>query len=514
MNHLIKAMAPLKGFPSEKILKDLKPARGMVITTSIHVPPGDRTVLQQMEEGSCTDPKAWKGGKVLVDASPIIARIAEEMGYDPKLLAEGEGETGLPNHSWHPYADGDACPLLVRWEAGEARLILCVGLPMFGGRIVFEPTREAYLVLLGNKAALDVMQRVGLALEGLADGLKPCEAEVSVGNTLRKVKMEECGHTFDFQCRIAVDGRVGPNAVRRADYLELMHSVGLWLDDLTKPRTRHIFQEMDLEAEPGRARPVDGMEISHLQDRKLRFGYDPEQPLSAEIRDLIHRQSVIDAQSMMSFILGKSVMPEREELLSDGFPGEADPVMDLELEERALRHRRLCEEADGFPQRQDFSRLHVRPLHKMFKDQLPSLGREFRRLPKHVLRGTGPDLSMKGGHLASSWDLLDLLFAQLAELPKHFPAKPQARGGLALTAKIVAPTIADQYRDHSAANHLIVPITNPFYGMHKGLPVRIDKSLTVWRLNDTEALAADFFYAPETQDLHVANLYRVKVPKG
>ena len=93
MNHLIKAMAPLKGFPSEKILKDLKPARGMVITTSIHVPPGDRTVLQQMEEGSCTDPKAWKGGKDLVDASPIIARIAEEMGYDPKLLAEGEGET-------------------------------------------------------------------------------------------------------------------------------------------------------------------------------------------------------------------------------------------------------------------------------------------------------------------------------------------------------------------------------------------------------------------------------------
>ena len=31
---------------------------------------------------------------------------------------------------------------------------------------------------------------------------------------------------------------------------------------------------------------------------------------------------------------------------------------------------------------------------------------------------------------------------------------------------------------------------------------------------DTEALAADFFYAPETKDLHIANLYRVKVPKS
>jgi len=50
--------------------------------------------------------------------------------------------------------------------------------------------------------------------------------------------------------------------------------------------------------------------------------------------------------------------------------------------------------------------------------------------------------------------------------------------------------------------------------MHKGLPVRIDRSLTVWRSNDEMALAADFFYAPETRDLHIANLYRVDVPKN
>jgi hypothetical protein len=512
MTHLIKATAPLKGFPTEKTLKDLNPTRGMVITTSFNVPPGDRSVLIEMESGSIDDPKLWKGGKVLVDAAPIFGRIAEEMGYDPKLLADGEGETGVAGHSWNTYADADACPLLVRWEAGDARLLLCVGLPMFTGRIVFQPTREAYVILLGNKAAGDIMKRVGVALEGLADGLKPCDAEVAVGNTLRKVKMEECGHYFEYQCRISVDALKGPNAVRRADYLELMHSAGLWLDDLTKPRPTHIFNIMDLESVTGNIRPVDGMAISHLHDRKLRFSYDPEQPLSTEVRDLIHRQSVEDAQTMMNWVLQKSVMPVREEKLGDGYP--PAPEVDLELEERRLRHEGLCDEADGRQGRQRLSRMHVQTMAAMFKDQLPTLGAEFRHLPGHVLRGTGPALAMKGGHLAKSWDLLDLLFAQFAELPKLYPAKNAGRGGRSLSATVVAPVVADQYRNQAAANHRFVPITNPFYGMHKGLPVRIDRSLTVWRSNDEMALAADFFYAPETRDLHVANLYRVNVPKA
>jgi hypothetical protein len=513
MTHL-KNTYGLKAIPSEKILKDLKPVRGMVITTTIDVPPGDRSVLIEMEAGSLHDPKLWKGGKVLVDALPIIERIAAEMGYDPKLLVGGEGETGVAGHSWTNYADDGECPLLVRWEAGDARLLLCVGLPMFTGRVVFQPTREAYLTILGDKAAGDIMKRVGLALEGLADGLKPCEAEVAVGNTLRKVKMEECGHYFEFQCRISVDARKGPNAVRRADYLELMHSAGLWLDDLSKPRDRHVFSLMNMMGVEEDIRPVDGMQVCQLHDNKLRFTYAPEQPLSAEVRDLIHRQSVKDTQAMMNWILSKSVLPAREEESPEGFPRIPSPEFDYELEERRMRHEALCDEADGKPGRQNYRRMHVLTFQQMFKEQLPTLGTEFRHLPGHVLRGTGPQVAMKGGDLSKTWDLLDFLFAQLAELPNLFPAKGSGRGGLTLKAKVVAPIVSEQYRDKSVVNHRIVPITNPFYGMHKGLPVRIDKSLTIWRECDTEALAADFFYAPETKDLHVANLYRVKVPKG
>lgn len=513
MTTLIQATAPLKGFPTEKTLKDLQPTRGMVITTSIDVPPEDRSVLLEMEIGSDADPKAWQGGKVLVDPAPIFGRIATEMGYDLKLLAAGEGETGVDGHSWYNYADGDNCPILVRWEAGDARLLLCVGLPMLPGRLVLQPTREAYVILLGNAAAADLMKRVGLALEGLADGQKPCEADVAVGDTLRKVKLEECGHYFEYQCRLAVDSSKGPNAVRRADYLELMHSVGLWLDELARPRREHVFTLMDLEAEPELAKPADAMAISHLHDPRLSFEYTAEQPLSPEVRDLLHRQSVVDAQAMMGFILRRSVEPANEELLNDGFAS-TTPSIDIELKERLRRLESLCAEADGHPGRPDFSQPHVRSFRQMFKDHLPSLGQAFRELPAHVLRGTGADLTMRGGHLNTSWDLLDFLFAQFADLPRQLPAKRQARKALGLSAKVVMPSIGEQYRDRSLSRHRIVPLTNPFYGTHKGLPVRIDKSLTVWRADDEEALAADFFYAPETRDLHIANLYRVEVPKG
>jgi hypothetical protein len=48
--------------------------------------------------------------------------------------------------------------------------------------------------------------------------------------------------------------------------------------------------------------------------------------------------------------------------------------------------------------------------------------------------------------------------------------------------------------------------------MHRGLPVRVDKRVLVWRMNDTEALTADYFRHPSTGDVHFARLYRVPTP--
>ncbi|NBX35557.1 hypothetical protein EBR16_09415, partial [bacterium] len=174
MTHLIKATAPLKGFPTEKTLKDLNPTRGMVITTSINVPPGDRSVLIEMESGSIDDPKLWKGGKVLVDAAPIFGRIAEEMGYDPDLVAAGEGETGVPGHSWTSYCDETWLPMLVRWQAGEAQLILTF-VETHGRDILPDLT----LGILGDEAALPILRRLAVALTPFHIG-RPSSSEGQV----------------------------------------------------------------------------------------------------------------------------------------------------------------------------------------------------------------------------------------------------------------------------------------------------------------------------------------------
>jgi hypothetical protein len=42
--------------------------------------------------------------------------------------------------------------------------------------------------------------------------------------------------------------------------------------------------------------------------------------------------------------------------------------------------------------------------------------------------------------------------------------------------------------------------------------VRVDKRVLVWRSNDREALAADYFRHPTTGDVNFARLYRVPVP--
>jgi hypothetical protein len=131
-----------------------------------------------------------------------------------------------------------------------------------------------------------------------------------------------------------------------------------------------------------------------------------------------------------------------------------------------------------------------------------------------VLQGTGPDLKMSGGDVTTSWDLLDLMQEALCRIPKEYPASRARQSEIKLTAAIEVPAMAEQYRDTAPVGRKYVSLTNPFYAVHRGLPVRVDRSVAVWRAGDAEALAADFFYAPESKELHVANLYRVKVPKN
>jgi len=196
--------------------------------------------------------------------------------------------------------------------------------------------------------------------------------------------------------------------------------------------------------------------------------------------------------------------------VTDAADDDGTPTVDLELAERqahlALIVHEFTEElrSENGPSR----------IFHAFANRQPTIGRGFKRCPANVLRGTGPDLKMKGGHVTHSSDLLELLVDALCTLPEQYPGKGRYRAKVKVGGFIEAPVIADGYRDSKPSQTQFTDITNPFYASHHGVPVRVDKSVAVWRRGcDEEALAADFFYAPETKDLHVANLYRVKIPK-
>jgi hypothetical protein len=49
-------------------------------------------------------------------------------------------------------------------------------------------------------------------------------------------------------------------------------------------------------------------------------------------------------------------------------------------------------------------------------------------------------------------------------------------------------------------------IANPYTAIYRGLPIRDDKRVLVWRSNDNEALVVDYFRQPTTGDIHFARL--------
>ena len=79
MTHL-KNTYGLKAIPTEKILKEFHPARGMRFSGPIDLTPEDLTVLRQSEMNRFYDRKAWLGTRLVPDVVPVFRLIADKMG--------------------------------------------------------------------------------------------------------------------------------------------------------------------------------------------------------------------------------------------------------------------------------------------------------------------------------------------------------------------------------------------------------------------------------------------------
>jgi hypothetical protein len=493
----------LKAIPSEKILKEFHPARGMRFAGPIDLTPEDLTVLHMSKMGQYFDRKSWLGTRLVPDVVPVFRLIAEQMGYDLDALLEGKGETGKPDHSWTVYADEGKAPMLIRWTIGDAQLLLGI---VVGPRPRMHP--ELNVLLLADRKAFGYLETIGDALRQLEQAsVAPTATDVPEGNLLKRVlHLEDSGTDFSVRCVMFVDPTQPLSVGRAADLAALQNSAQIIIEEAGDPRGFAFGLKLG------------EMKVANRKARWNTMYYAADEGIAREFLMILHGWSVEDVQEDLQAVFAPYLQEQRhieEGTAPEDQRQEITPTIDLELAERRARLELITRELTDDSLNMYGRGVLYGHVQDTFRGNLPTVGTAFSHCPESVLRGTGPDLKMSGGDVTHSADLLHLLANTLCDAPKQYPSRRRHVGKVKVGGVMEAPAIANGYKDSTPAGSKFTEITNPFYASHRGLPVRVDKSVAVWRAGyDTEALAADFFYAPETRDLHVANLYRVKVPKG
>jgi hypothetical protein len=483
----------LQAFPTEKILKEFKPSRGFVAKGLLELSPEQEELLRITKRNRKDDELGWQEPAVLPDVRPLFDAIAERMGYDSALLAEGKGETGKPGHDWLTYGDKGGCPLLIRWKTGQGNLLLSIA--------VTPSYHDTVLVVsaLADEAGHETLLQVADVIQSIeASHDQPETIDITVGDTLQKVKIatlhESTGWFVDCP-RIVFclpeDRQL--NSIRRRELERLAFSLPLIIGTAEEIRQRNSYRSDYLPLAPNVLR------IERIFGTTLDFKAD--EPLSESIIKEIYRESCDLAGSAFSFAM--------DEALGAKNCGEVRESRQLIWKEKldavaTERRMKLNMEANG-----------VEKIGQRGEIRRISLGADVRVTPSDILRDTRPVAKMSGGDLDLSVDLLENLFSEIHRLSdergiiQHQRMKPK----LPIKGEAILPPLTKQYEDTVVEYRRVEDLKSPYTSAHRGLPVRVDKRLIVWRDGDTQALAADFFHLPATKDTHVTNLQRVPIPK-
>jgi hypothetical protein len=477
----------LQAFPTEKILKEFKPVRGCHVRGKIELPPGQAELLFASLRNRDSDPLAWQKPTVEVDIGPLFDAIAERMGYDPTLLNEGRGETGRADHAWSAYSNESGYPMLIRWQAGAGELLLSIGILA---------QEELSIAMLADAEGLASLLKIHDIVTGIvaAEGRKE-SLSVPVGDTLQIVEVAALPERAYFGPCVTVclpaDRQLSD--LRRKELERVVGGVPL-LIGTEEEVNRGYF---DLAGIPRLTPNSLRLElVGPFIGKRMDFG--PEEPLSQSLIDLINEAGVSRTW--------KEFERTAAEQAYAGFDANAwhelldKEKLDFELSERRLKLEELV--------RRMLPSDECQGIHRI------SFSRDFRETPATHLRGTGPMAKMAEGNLETSADLMEKIERMLLDLcrPPLMAASGEAKPKLQIKGECQLPPLASQYQDTALEQKGFEELTKPYTSTHRGLPVRVDKRVLVWRSNDNEALAVDYFRHPTTGDVHFARLYRVPVP--
>jgi hypothetical protein len=477
----------LQAFPTEKILKEFKPVRGCYVRGKIELPPGQAELLWASLRNRDSDPLAWQQPTVNVDIRPLIDAIAERMGYDPTLLNEGRGETGRADHAWSAYSNESGYPMLIRWQAGAGELLLSIGILA---------QEELSIAMLADAEGLASLLKIHDIVTGIvaAEGRKE-SLSVPVGDTLQIVEVAALPERAYFGPCVTVclpaDRQLSD--LRRKELERVVGGVPLHVGT-EEEVNRSYFGFAGIPSLTPHSLRLEL--VAPFIGKRIDFG--PEEPLSQSLIDLINEAGVNRTWKEFERTAAAHAFVDFDanawhELLDK-------EKLDFELSERRLKLEALVRRMLPSDEGQGIHRI--------------SFSRDFRETPATHLRGTGPMAKMAEGNLETSADLMEKIERMLLDLcrPPLMAASGEAKPKLQIKGECQLPPLASQYQDTALERKGFEELTKPYTSTHRGLPVRVDKRVLVWRSIDNEALAADYFRHPTTGDVHFARLYRVPVP--
>lgn len=471
---------PFLAFPSDKVFRDFRPVRGLLIETPVPQDGSDRPLREFRSLRDLLD---------LHDPRPLIAAIAAEMGYDDARLAAGEGETGVDGHSWVSYCGETWLPMLVRWQAGDAQLLLTFVETHDRGTI-----SDLRLTILGDEAALPILRRLAVALTPFHLA-RPVNAQgtLTLDGKPRRLGIPEIALSrFAATANVwaSADGQLGP--ARAAELADLARSCNLSAGRI----------------DPAVTAKADTLQLNLHPQQSRMFTCGPERALAPELIEFIQRQSVEDIRRLMTSDLGRHFGPPRGLFQPDSL------LFGVEQQTPAVIAQRL--HLAGVIH--EIEHLPVGPDHKMFSRPFgtlrlalgkTSVGPEFRRPDDEILAGT--EHRAYGREAATGNDLLSVGMMAVEFAMKHLDEavteaerrNPPKRGW-------TLPALSELRLMPGAARVRLLPLEKPTFGIHLGLPVRVDKSVVVWRSDDAQALAIDFHHS--SAGTHLARMRRCEIP--
>jgi hypothetical protein len=471
------------------------PLPGIIFSSEIELPHAEMKALHDLEFTSLDGSSLFNQNQVesiLIDIEPVLELIAQEWNYDLDLLKEGKGETGIDDHSWTMYSNNKISPVIVRWNMGKARIHLVMG----------NDHMQFKCIAIGNIEAKDVLERLTVILGSLYDESECAdEIEVAIGDTIQKIKLGSFTEMSDFktECILVMPNDSKLNDVRRKDCVQLANSCNLV-----------ILKESDVIGTQIGLRANEM--LINIRDISRSFNYPADINCSWEIYKIIHGLSILDAGREMNRIIFRALDPEKAKRFN--------------TQKYRLKHDRIAENDDPeITERRKFLSESCINIIKFIESHNNSnqanpkswrkitIGGDFRNPKPGILKGTSPAKIILHGDVMTGPDLIELLVDTVMNLRSNLPGpkegKPKEKK-LKIKGRIEG---VNQKEDTSKEfDYKIETISKPYFSLHMGMPVRVEQSLSIWRKDDSQALACDLWFDLDSGHLHLENLYRIKTP--